>query len=697
MKQLFQSLKNGELFLQDLPISEPSKNNVIIKTKISLLSPGTEKMLLDFGKSGLLNKALSQPERVKDVINKMKIEGVYETYQKIFNKLDQPIPLGYCNVGIIQKIGRDVKGLKVGDRVVSNGFHAESVEVPENLCQKIPDKVSDDQAVFTILSSIALHSIRLSEPTLGETFVVMGMGIVGLLCTELLILNGCNVISVDFDKERLEYAKDIGAETIHLSKNMDINDSVLAISSQQNIDGVIVSTSSRSSEPLEVAAKISRKKGRVILVGTADIHFSRQELYEKEISFKVSSSYGPGRYDKDYEQRSIDYPIGYVRWTQNRNFKSILHLIEKGMFNPEKLITNRYDFVDFEKGYESLNRRESLGIVLQYDDENTNQEKTLFFKNKINSPTKSIKIDFIGAGNYATSVLLPKLKKNKINFNLLLSKSGINTPSLLKKYSFNGITTDPDELFKNGNSDVIFVASSHSTHANFLMQAIEVSKNIFLEKPLCINLQELEEIKNKINESSELPSIMMGFNRRFSPLVKKIKKVLSDNKDPIAIEYTINAGRIPDDHWIQDRNEGGGRLIGEACHFIDLAAFICDSEIGDYFVNYSDVKNKDTFSISLKFKNGSIATINYFSNGNSKYSKEILKVFFNEKIIVLDNFKQIRSYGIKSLKNVSLFSQQKGQMECVTEFLESIKNGYESPIKLDEILKVSEVSLELAP
>ena len=696
MKQLFQSLKNGQLYLEDIPNRKPDSNNICIKTSISLLSPGTEKMLLDFGKSGILKKALTQPERVKEVINKMKIEGVFETYQKVLNKLDQPIPLGYCNVGIVESVGKDVKNYKVGDRVVSNGFHAEFVEVPENLCQKIPDNVTDEQAVFTILSSISLHGIRLSEPTLGETYVVIGMGLVGLLCTELLILNGCNVISVDIDSSRLEHAKNLGAETVHLSEKMSIDDAVSAISGKHLVDAVIISTSSQSSDPVDIAAKVCRKKGRIILVGTADIRFSRQDLYEKEISFKVSSSYGPGRYDKNYEDKSIDYPIAYVRWTQNRNFESILNLIDKGSFKPDKLITDRFNFENFEQGYEALNKNNSLGIIFQYNLESSVQRDTLVLNNKTSAPKDSMKVDFIGAGNYATSVLMPKLEKNNVDFNMLLTKSGLNTPNVLKKYSFNGVTSNADEIFKNGNSDIVFVASSHSSHAKFLIQAIDADKNIFLEKPLCINFEQLNEIKNKINNSPQLPSIMMGFNRRFSPLVQKIKNVLSTNKYPLAIEYTINAGNISNDHWIQDKEEGGGRLIGEACHFIDLAVFLSDSDIDDYSVMHSDALNRDTFSISVKFKNSSIANINYFSNGNSKYPKEILKVFFNDKVIVLDNFKKLKSYGVKSLKNISYFSQKKGQAECIKGFIETIKKGERSPIKLQEILKVSEISLELS-
>ncbi len=702
MKQIFQSLKNGETIIQDTPAPSLMPQHLLIKTKKTLVSSGTERMLVDFGKANIIKKAAQQPDKVKLVIEKILSNGIKPTLESVFAKLDEPLPIGYCNVGEVIKIGKGDTNIRIGDRVVSNGFHAEVVRAPFNLCAKVPDNVTDDQAAFTVLGSIALQGIRLIKPTLGETIVVTGLGLVGQLTVQLLKANGCKVIGIDMDKTKCELAESFGAETINLSNNEDPIKISEMHTRGRGVDGVIISAATSSSEPVHQAAKMCRKRGRIVLIGVTGLELSRSDFYEKELTFQVSCSYGPGRYDPNYEDKGQDYPFGFVRWTEQRNMEAILDMISMGNISLDKLVSHRYELEDASYAYELITgSKRSLGIILDYPDSgncieedaiilNTDTEK----KNKKNN----INLSFIGAGGYSSSTLIPAFNRSKVNFSTIASSTGMSATNLGKKYKFNQSTTNTEHVFKD-DSDAVVITTRHDTHAKFVIEALKNNKSVFVEKPLCISLDELNEIKKiyfgeKCKKSS--PIIMVGFNRRFSPHVKKIRELLSSTDEKKAFIMTVNAGFIPKNHWTQDESVGGGRIVGEVCHFIDLLRFLSDSPITAWNKVCIDNETKDSVSIQLKFKNGSVGVVNYLSNGSIEVSKERLEVFTGNKILQLDNFRNLSGYGWSGFSKMNLWHQDKGQVNCVTDFVNSLKKLSVSPIPFEQIEEVSRIVIEIS-
>ena len=698
MKQAFQSLKNGAIELVELPAPRVDSNSLLIKTELSLISSGTEKMLIDFGKSNLIEKALNNRDRVRDVLQKVKTEGVSSVYQKISSKLEEPIPIGYCNVGIVKEIGSEVSGFRIGDRVVSNGPHAEIVVVNKNLCSKIPDSVSNDDAVYTVLASVALHSIRLSKSQIGESYLIIGLGLVGLIATKILLLSGCQVICADYDSKRLDIASNIGAMTINPSDFESIEEGIDAIGLKDSIDAAIIATSGNSTEPINQASKVLRKRGRIILVGTADIKLSRDIFYHKELSFMVSCSYGPGRYDPFYEIHGQDYPIEYVRWTENRNFQTLLSLMQKRSLKTSHLSTDRFKFSDIKEAYNRLlDDSGSLGIILEYPKKIDSKSNYKIKNQSISKKQESVVIDFVGTGNFARSVLIPSFSKTKSSFNKALSSSGINATGLEKKYDFREVTTDERDIFKSSSSNCVIISTRHNTHADFLQKAIKSNKNVYIEKPLCINKDEFSQLVSFLNEyKKNLPIIFMGFNRRFASLIAEVKSHLSKVNHPLHINYFINAGPIDSNNWIHDSKIGGGRLIGEACHFIDLVLYLVGSDIVDYSIKSFDTNTKDSFVISLQFSDSSIANINYLAFGPKQISKEFIRITYPNSLIEIDNFKNLRTINTKSLKSKKLLKQDKGHLAAATSFVKSVHEGSESPTPLEDILKVSQITIDLS-
>ncbi len=702
MKQVLQSLRNGNLFLEDIPIPAKKDGNVLIKTYYSVISSGTERTLLEFGKAGFLEKARSQPDKVKQVIAKLKTDGLAPTMDTVFNKLNQPISLGYCNMGIVKDVGANVKGIKVGDRVISNGSHAEYVSIPANLCAKVPDGVKDEHASFAVLSSISLQGVRLCNPTIGETISVIGLGIIGLIVTQILKANGCEVIAIDYDRKKLSIAEKYGCRIVDLSKhNLPIKE-ILNMTNGRGVDASIICASTKSNDPVHLAASTLRKRGRIILVGVTGLNLKREDFYEKEITFQVSSSYGPGRYDKNYEDKGIDYPIGFVRWTEKRNFDAVLEMIRTNKINIEELISHKFKFKSIYKAYELiLTQKDNLGIVIEYnkkDQKIKNKDRNI---NNYNFITKQINksiptISFIGSGNYTSKILIPEFKKKNVYLDAIVSENGISSSHNGKKYNFKKISTDSDGVIQSKSSNTIVISTRHDTHAEYILKAINHNKNIFVEKPLCLNLKDLNKIKKSYLSKKYQGIMMIGFNRRFSPLIKKARTLLEAIKTPSSFIYTINAGNIPSDHWTQDPKVGGGRIIGEVCHFIDLLRNLNGSKIIETNKVTLDDNTRDTISIHLKFENGSIGVINYFANGNSKYQKERIDIYNSGKIIIIDNFKKISTYGWPSFKNKSYFFQNKGQSECISSFINSIKDGSETPIPFNEIVEIAEICIELS-
>lgn len=697
MYQLLQSLKTGETIIEDIPTPVVGKGQLLIKSQCSVVSAGTERTLVDFGKSNYLQKARQQPEKVREVLNKIKTDGLQPTIEAVRTKLDDPITLGYSNAGVVLEVGKGVKNFKVGDRVISNGPHAEYVRVPENLCAKIPDNVDFEKASFTVISSIGLQGIRLAKPTLGETFVVIGLGLVGQLTVQLLKAHGCNVIATDLDENKVNIAKQFGVDAINVSEGVNPIEYVDTITKGRGADGVIVTASTASSDPVSQAANMSRKRGRIIMVGVTGLELNRTEFYEKELTFQVSCSYGPGRYDSEYEDKGHDYPISYVRWTEQRNFEAVLNIMSQGKLDIQSLITKKFNFRDAPKAYKTLsNDKNAIGLILQYPKRETSViDRTIELKKANVQKTNLINLGIIGAGNYTNRTLLPAIKNsNNINLKTIVSSGGINGFHVGKRFHFEKTTTDSAEVFLDSEINSVIVTTRHDTHAQYVKKAIQARKHVFVEKPLCLTYEELDELKS-LDYTDQL--LMVGFNRRFSPHITKMKELLGTTTKPKTMVMVVNAGFIPADHWTQDPEIGGGRIIGEACHFIDLLRFIADSPISNVqAVTINDPSeniNEDNSSITLTFEDGSIGTIHYFANGHKSFPKERLEVFVEGKILSLDNFKVMRGYGWPNFKRMRC-RQDKGHENGLKAFIEGIESG-QAPIALDEVFEVTKASLDV--
>jgi len=687
MKQIIQSFKTGETILEDIPAPQVSGGSVLIQTTVSLVSLGTERMLVEFGKSNLIQKARQQPDKVKQVFSKIKTDGLTPTLEAVFNKLGQPLPLGYCNVGKVVGVGEGVSEFKVGDRVASNGQHAEYVNVPQNLVVHIPENVSDEEAVFTVIGSIGLQGIRLCNPTLGETIVVIGLGLIGLLTAELLIANGCRVIGIDIDPQKIEIARAKGIIGINPREGTDPVKFVNDLTNGTGADGVIITASAKGDEIVSQAAQMSRKRGRIILVGVIGLNISRAEFYEKELSFQVSCSYGPGRYDENYEQKGQDYPLPFVRWTEKRNFQAILQAISTGKLEVKSLITERVRLDDYKNIYENISNKGSIASVLVYPEKSDNS--TIIRISSATFASAKGGIGIIGAGNFTAMTMLPALKKANAPLVSIASAKGVSGTSLAQKYSIAKSTTDYKQVITDPEIALVMITTRHNLHAKMVMECLENKKQVFVEKPLALTGDELEEIINHYDGSTTLT---VGFNRRFSPHVQKMKQLLGSA--PMNVIATMNAGSIPLNIWVHDMKTGGGRIIGEACHFIDLITFLTGSRVTDVCMNAMGLKpeeNTDNASILLKYENGSTGVINYFSNGSKSYSKERVEVYSQDRTLVMDNFRETTGYGFKGFSKMKT-KLDKGHNEQFRLLNERLKTGGASLIPFEELVNTTKAS-----
>lgn len=703
MKQILQNLGNGETQLADVPCPKNKPGHLLIASQQTLVSAGTERMLVDFGKANILDKARQQPDKVKMVLGKVKTDGLQPTIEAVRSKLDQPLPLGYCNAGVVLETG--VPGFDIGDRVVSNGNHAEVVRVPKNLCAKIPDNVDNESAAFTVLASIALQGIRLAQPTLGECVVVTGLGLIGLVAVQLLRAQGCRVLGIDFDSNKCAMAREFGAETVDLSKGENPLDVAAAFSRGRGVDAVIITAATKSNEPVSQAASMCRKRGRIVLVGVVGLELSRADFYEKELSFQVSCSYGPGRYDSEYEDKGNDYPIGFVRWTEQRNFEAVLDMMASGALNVKPLMTHRFDINNAVEAYKALDDKLALGILLAYPEQNITNPALLERKVSLHTPAAYKASDavcaFLGAGNYASRVLIPAFGESGAKLHTLASSGGVSGVHHGKKHQFAHSVTDEAEVYKDTAINTVVIATQHNLHAKQAIAALESGKHVFVEKPLALTLPELDAIEAAYNNTKGHQHLMVGFNRRFAPLVQTMKQLLVPIRQPKSFILTMNAGEIPADHWTQDIAVGGGRIIGEACHYIDLMRFLVGSEItGFTATKMGDVAGveitEDKASITLTFADGSFGTILYFANGGKAFPKERIEVFASNAALQLDNFKTLRSYDWPGFKTKRLFNQDKGQKACAQAFVKAINEGKITPIPANEIFEVSRVSIQVA-
>lgn len=637
------------------------------------------------------------------VLNKIQTDGLMPTLEAVRNKLDQPLPMGYCNVGRVVEVGHGVYGFQVGDRVASNGKHAELVAVPMNLCAKIPEVVNDEAAAFTVLGAIALQGLRLVQPSLGETVVVTGLGLIGLVTVQLLRANGCRVIGLDFDTSKLALAGELGAETIDLSSGADPVTVATALTQGRGVDAVIVTASTKSNDPMHQAAQMCRKRGRIVLVGVTGLELSRSDFFEKELSFQVSCSYGPGRYDPNYEDKGIDYPIGFVRWTEKRNFEAVLDLLASGRINVDQLISHRFAIADAPRAYAVVGGAEpSLGILLDFGaaastaaavtpDARTIELQVAEPADRLRAATS---VSFIGAGSYAGSVLIPACKAAGARLVRIASAGGTTSLHLGRKFGFAQATTDSAALLTDPHTQAVVICTRHDSHADLVRRALDAGKHVFVEKPLALCEAELDDIEAAARAHPDL-ILMVGFNRRFAPQVRKLKQLIGGAPGPKSLVMTVNAGSIPADHWTQDREIGGGRLLGEGCHFFDLLRYLVGAPLSGFKVERMRAPTADTVSVLLNFADGSLGTLHYFANGSKAFPKERLEIFAAGRVLQLDNFRRLTGFGWPNFKKFNLWRQDKGQKDCAAAFLQAISQGGTAPIPLDELIEVGRLSLRV--
>ena len=704
MKQLLQHLGNGKTTVADVPRPAVAPGTLLIRTSASLISAGTERMLVDFGRASLIDKVRQQPDKVAQVLDKMRTDGVAATLDAVRSKLDQPIALGYCNVGRVAEVGAGVNGFAVGDRVASNGKHAEVVVVPRNLCARVPDSVDDDRAAFTVLGAIALQGVRLAQPTLGESVAVIGLGLVGLLTVQILRANGCRVLGIDLDASRLELARGFGAETVDLGKGADPLAAAAAFSRGLGIDAVLITASTSSSEPVAQAAKMCRKRGRIVLVGVTGLELSRADFYEKELSFQVSCSYGPGRYDAEYEEGGHDYPVGFVRWTEQRNFEAVLDLMAAGRIDVAPLVTHRYALERAGEAYDLLaSGAPSLGIVLQYppqpaDVESAPEPRTVALR-PVAAPSGKASVAFLGAGNYAGRVLIPAFRDAGAELRTVVSAGGASAVHFGKKFGFANASSDAEAALADPEVDTAVIATRHDAHARLVLAALRAGKHVFCEKPLCLTLEELAGIEAEAARHADR-LLMVGFNRRFAPQVVRMRELLGTLGEPKSFIVTVNAGAIPPSHWTQDPAVGGGRIVGEACHFVDLLRHLAGAPIVRSHAvalgrHPALAVRDDKAAITLEFGDGSVGTIHYLANGDKGFPKERVEVFCGGRVLQLDNFRRLTGWGWKGFRSMALWRQDKGQAACAKAFVDAVRGGGVSPILFDEIVEVSRASIEL--
>jgi predicted dehydrogenase/threonine dehydrogenase-like Zn-dependent dehydrogenase len=691
MKQIIQDLKSGKTILEEIPAPEVRAGNILIETTRSLVSTGTERLLVEFGKANLFKKTKLQPDKVKEVFYKVKTDGLKSTINAVLNKLGQPLPLGYCNVGKVIAFGKGVEGFSIGDRVASNGPHAEYVCVPQNLVVKIPENVNNDEAAFTVIGAIGLQGIRLANPTFGETIVVVGLGLIGLITSQLLKANGCRVIGFDFDSQKVDIARSLGIEAVNPGEGVDQVGYVNNATNSIGADAVIITASNKSNEIISQSAKMSRKRGKIILVGVIGLDISRADFYEKELTFQVSCSYGPGRYDEDYEQKGKDYPLPFVRWTEKRNFEAVLQAIASKSINVQSLITERVKLDDYQKIYSDMSGNKSIASIIEYPEKFEAATRSIQINSNQFTPGKGT-VGIIGAGNFTSAMILPCLKKTSAKLKYISSAAGLTGTTLAKKYKISVSTTDNSLILSDIDVDLVMITTRHNSHARLAVDVLNAGKNVFIEKPLALSQEELDMVIDAYKSSGK--TITVGFNRRFAPLAIQMKKVLASADSPMNIVATMNAGFIPDKIWVHDLEVGGGRIIGEACHFIDLISYLAGSKVKSICMNAMGIhpkENTDNVSILLKYENGTNAVINYFANGSKAYSKERIEVFHQERTLVLDNWRSLKGFGFRNFSSSSS-SQDKGHQNQFNQLIDSIQKGGAQIIPMDDIINTTKAS-----
>lgn len=695
MEQLTQELKSGKMEIMEVPFPIFDKDSILVRNHYSVISAGTESKTVTDARKGYIAKARSRQKEVKMVINSIKTEGLKSTYDVVMNKLNAPASLGYSCAGEVIAIGENINDIKVGDRVACGGggaVHADVVAVTRNLCVKVDNNVDLRHASLTTIASIAIQGIRQADLRFGENCVVIGLGLIGQLTIQILKASGIKAIGVDIDQNQVEAAKENGAYMAINRNQSGITESIEQATNGYGTDAVIITAATSSLDPVEFAGQVTRRKGKVVIVGAVPVGFSRPNYYKKELDLRMSSSYGPGRYDDDYELKGRDYPIGYVRFTENRNMQTFVDFLEQGVLKIDQLISHEFDLGEAKDAYQMiLDKSERFsGILLKYD---TTKELTRTVELHPKKYSKSeVNVGFIGAGNFAQNAILPRID-GKCNFVGISTTQGNMSNYVGNKYKFGYSTDDPEEILNDDNVNTIFVLTRHNLHAEFVAKALKANKIVFVEKPLAMNENELERVKKAYQKSNG--RLMLGFNRRFSPFIQELTRKLLPSQMK-AINIRVNAGTVPPDHWVHDPDYGGGRIIGEACHFIDLAMHIAGSPIKSVSAYSTNDANAlmDTVVINLMFENGSIANVSYLSNGNKNVPKEKIEVFCDGTVYEIDDFKKMTTFG-NSVSSKKLSGQDKGHSNELVAFIDAVKNAKEMPISFDEIYMSTLVTLKV--
>lgn len=701
MKQVIQNFKTGELYVDEVPNPSISENMVLVENKFSLISAGTERGTVKVGKASLIGKAKQRPDLVAQVLQNIKKEGLKATIDKVRTKLDSLKALGYSTSGVVAASMDSESKFKPGDRVACAGqdyaSHAEVVSIPQNLVVKIPDNVSFEEASFTTLGAIALQGVRQAEPRLGDKVCVIGLGLLGQLTVQLLKANGCQVFGTDLSTGLVELAKESGAEQALLRNDSNFLTATDNFTNGYGFDSVIITAAAPSNDPIELSAVISRKKGKVIVVGAVKMDIPRDpDFYRKELELRMSCSYGPGRYDASYEEDGKDYPFAYVRYTEQRNMETFLDLISQKAIDLASLITHTFDIAEAEKAYDIVLgkvQEPHIGILLSYPDGGKKDTSMVQIKS---DPISSINAGFIGAGSFAQSYLIPYAKREGASLDTVVTSKGITAKNVAEKFGFNKASSEAQDVITNKEINTVFIATPHNSHASYTMEALKAGKNVFVEKPLAMNYDELEEVRKVYSEGKG--KLMVGFNRRFSPVAEKIKAEFENNGEPKVINIRVNAGFIPKDHWTQNPNVGGGRIIGEMCHFIDLMQFFTDSKPVKVYAesiktNNSNITSEDNISITLSFEDGSIGNLLYLGNGDKSLPKELVEVFSGGKVGRIHDFRGGELH--KGNKVVKLKLDGKGHKQEVTAFIKSLTSNTEAPIPFESIYLTTLVTFKI--
>ncbi len=708
MKQVLQNMKTGEMVVADVPAPVAQRGRVLVRTAASLISAGTERMVVDEGKKSLLEKARERPELVRQVIQRARSEGIVKTVNAVLTKLGSSSALGYSAAGLVSSVGEDVTEFSPGMRVACAGVgyasHAEVLSVPQNLCVRLPDEVSFEAGAFGTLGAIALHGVRLAEPTLGEAVAVIGLGLLGQLTVQLLKANGCRVFGIDLDAQKLQLARELGADMTALS-DADVKRAVMEWSRGRGADAVLITAATPSNQPIELAGEISRLKGRVVAVGLVGMDIPRNLYFKRELTLKISMSYGPGRYDAEYEERGHDYPFAYVRWTEKRNIEAFLDLVAEGRVDVNRLITHRFPIEEGGRAYQLIAGESSepyLGIILQYDTERELEGRTQAAQpeTKQSQPARhdAVHLGMIGAGVYAKAMLLPPLKAAGVSFKTIATATGVTARDIAEKYHFERISGDANEVINDEDVNLIVIATRHESHAELARRALERGLHVFVEKPLALNEEELERVAAEAESSTG--RLMVGFNRRFSPLARAARDFFAGRQTPLSISYRVNAGRIPREHWAQDPREGGGRIIGEVCHFIDLMHFLTGALTTRVYAEAVtsrslEVVDEDSVFITLRFSDGSNGAIAYLAEGDKALAKERVEIFGAGKSFVLDDYRSSTSYHQGREEQTRLRTQDKGQAEEVRAVCEVVLKGTDAPIALADLMTTTRATFRI--